>query len=866
MEQEQVIISHGDDLSKRSLNLPISLLYKKKYEEDMLHKSELNSVFTLTNFESPDKKSVIQALDHFVSTNSKLAISQFHHALLLLSLDSIEQPSASTPPSFQLKSPRASGLLFDHPFKFDLVPKDKIIVPVSELPHISSVNIAAPNTDEDNLEADLSSHMLNISRRQCRLLEYSSLELFDFFGLLQELLNAKNTHPYMEFYEHKHTESVVIVLHTGFNGLPTYSFKTNSHLHTKIGFTNFLDYVLDKYGPEIEDAVEEDKRKKLESETYKLEARDSLMMQRIKEAAERHQQKQEGLSTVVEEDIQNPRSATVSITPVDKNKKRGSVQSQRNAESSKATSAKKKATKASLEVPTPLPTTSPLVVEEPQEDFQYEPPKRFTGYNLGDVVLVKESTCSTAFTADGAQLRTTRLLKEKDGQEFSNEASMQHNGHVFSISQVWKMKEQDKTGPIPDIMMNGKQWSGEQYPGGAMSAQVPIIKEPSLAAGVPKPPQSLLHAQMTASMNNSLRLSYSYFGPKGDGEIPSLPIRPAILDAPAPEMPRPPSQNTSQKLSKKQLEQQQQLLEQHKMEQEKFEAKRNKASLEYEQACTNISRNTKYQQLFISTECGLNVHCHPMVDLEADPDIEDGTDAFTVIKQGYSYSTTASHLSQDIAKEKCRYYHPKGFVVKFMTDKSVQVLGATGYKYRPATVKELEALQEGNASLSNEVEAQDCINQTTKLMLSSTGVTFADNAEDTNVTDQSIWVVTTPLGKSYLWKPLPQERRKSIDQSSAIALDEGETKNSKSKPDHQFVVAQLSQLHYIRATDPVTNEVRISMLYNNACDFILFLFSSRYILHGRIMLHWCSILMVPISPSFKMAPDLQLHILKTKVH
>ena len=795
-----MIISHGDDLSKRSLNLPVSSLYKTKYEEDMLHKSGLNSVFALAKCKSPDVKSIIQALDQFVSSSSKLTVSQFHHALLLLSLDNTEQPSASNPPSYQLKFPKASSLLFDHPFNFELVPKEEMIVPISELPQTSSVNIADLDTDEDNLEADLSSHMLNISRRQCRLLEYSSFEVFDFLGLLQELISAKDTHPYMEVYEHKHTESIVIVLHTGFNGLPTYSYKTSSHVHTKVGFTNFLDYVLDKYGLEIEDAVEEDKKKKMEPKVNKLEVRDSAMMLKIKEAAEKQQ-----LSTVVEEEGHNPRSARVSITPVEKSKKRSSVQSQRTADSSKATSAKKKA-KASLEVPTPLPP-SPLVVEEPQEELQCETHKRFTGYNLGDVVLLKEMNCSTAFTADGVQLRTTRLLNEKDGKEFSTEASVQHNGHVLSISQVWMMKEQDKI--IPDIMMNGKQWSGVEEHNGSISAQRPIMNESPPAAGVPKPPQSLLHAQMSVSFNNSLRLSYSYFGPKGDGEIPSLPIRPGILDAPAPEMPRPPSQNTSQKLSKKQLEQQQQLLEQYRLEQEKFQANKNQATVEYERACTNISRNNKYQQLFVSTECGLNVHCHPMVDLEADPSIVDGTDSFTVIKQWYSNPNTASHLSQDTAKEKYRYYHPKGFVVKFMTDKSVQVLGATGYRYRPATAKDLEEIQKEN---SDETEAQDRVNQQAKSMISNTGVTFTNNAEASDINDQTIWVVTTPLGKSYLWKPLPQERRNSINQSSAIALEEGKTKECEANDDHKLVVAKLSQLHYVQATDPVTNEVRVTRM------------------------------------------------------
>ena len=815
-----MVISHGDDLSRRSLNLPASSASKKKFEEDLLRSSGLNSVFLLADLTNTDKKSEMQALNHFVCCNSNLPSSQFSQALILLSLDSIDLPSASIPPSFNFRQPQASSLLFDHPFNFDLISKDKSLVPVSECPHTKSTDTI---TTSEGDSAVLSSHMLNISHRQCKLLDYSTFEVFDFHGLLQELISAKDSHPYIEVYEHKHTESIIIVLHTGFTGSPTHSYMTSSHVHTKVGFTNFLDYILEKYGLAIEEAVMEDEKKEMEFKESQIEIRDSMMMLKIKEAAERQQQQQEGLFTVVEEETSNTAiNTTVSVTPVEKGRKKASAMSQKTPDSSKATSAKKKS-KSALEASTTA-SPSPCLPEEPQ----YEAPKHFTGYDLGDIVLLKESICSTAFTADGAQLRTTRLLAEKDCQAFSSEILVNHKRHIFTISQVWLTREQGRMSDS-DPLKSG-QHSTDEAQNEETATRIPVIKEQPLPAGVPLPPSLLQHAQMTACFSNSLRLSYSYYGPKGNGEVPFLPSRPTILDAPpTSEIPRPSSQqNASQKLTKKQLEQQQQLLEQQRLKEERLEAERKQAQAKYEQDCINVSRNNKYQQLFISTECGLNVHCHPMVNPEADPSTVDGTDAFTVIKQWYSHPATVGHLSQNIANERARYYHPEGYVVKYMMDKSVQVMGAYGHRYRPAVGKELEALQDESASTHDMSDTHTSIDQSARLMASATKVTFADNQKDIAVSDHATWVITTPLGKSYLWKPAAKKRKESEVETTETTVEADEPNDTvPQEDDNKPMVVELDQLRFVRATDPVTNEVRPFMSYycllvNLKCLIFLF--------------------------------------------
>ena len=729
----------------------------------------------LNDLGSISKESDIQALNHFVCSNSKLSLSQFNHALVLLSLDNIDLPSAASSPSFNFKAPKLSNFLFDHPFELELVLKEKSLVLASDCP--DSIDLIS--TKQEELEASLSSHTLSVSRQQCRLLEYSSLEVFDFYGLLQEMVSARDTHPYLEVYEHKQTESLIVVFHTGFNGLPIYSYDTSSHIHTKVGFSNFMEYVLQKYDTEIEEAVAEDEKKKAEFREGHVEVRDSAMMLRIKEVAERQQQ-QDALSPVVEE-------KPMQTTP-EKGKKRTSALSQKTPDSVKSTPRRK--TKSVLES-TPAPS-SPCAPEVPV----YEPPKRFSGYDLGDVILLKKTICSTAFTADGAQLKTTRLLKEVDCNEFSSELLMNHNGHRFTVSQVWLTKEPVKAESQVPVKNDGEPSQG-----------VPMIVEPELPAIIPKPPSMLCQAQMTASFNNSLKISYSYYGPKGNGELPYMPCRPAILDVQPPvEASRPPSQ-TAQKLSKKQLEQQQQLLEQQRLEQEKLQADQMIAKAKYEQECTNLSRNNKYQQLFISTEYGLNVHCHPIVNLEANAGTVDGTDAFTVIKQWFSNTSSANHLCQDLAKEKSRYYHPDGYVVKFMSDKSIQVFGAKGYRYRPALTKEIEILQKGTDSSQDHSETQNIVDQYARMMASANKLALA-GSEDYTISSKTAWVVITPLGETYIWKlaETPKNEGKLEDAVAAVGPDES---NDTGKQDSlKPVVMKLGQLHIVRATDPVTNEVR----------------------------------------------------------
>ena len=770
---KQAIITHGDELSRRNLNIQnSSSANKKKIEEDTIKLAGLNSVFGLVGTSSPGVKCEINALSHFLHSKYTLTSTHLNHALIMLSLENVKLQSASTAPMENFYQPHVSTLLFDHPFKRNIISEDKSLVLVKR-PMLDDESESSKSTaEEEEKEGPTlsSSYTLNIDKHCCNLEEFSTLEVYEFNGLLQELLSISATHPYMEIFEHKLSQSIVLVLHSGFDGSPVHTYKSSSHMHTKVGFQNYLQHIMKRYGHLIDEAVEEDMRKGTENDFKIEDKRKFFVPQKLKEAAEEQS---------------TPSPTSTSIGTGDRNKKRRASSLSQRTPDSRPASAKKKG-KILLDDITSQ-SSMPDLPDIQDTEIPFEIPKLFTGYDLGDVVLVKESIHTTIFTADGIHIQMKRLLPfdGDDEASFPCEISLLHNGHQLTTSQVWYVKEPEET--------TKKHLVPNQ-----------ILPSP---AGLPQPPPSLKYAALSACFSNSLRLSCSYYGPQANGDLPCLPLRPHILDPPsAPEVPCPPHlRASSPKLNKKLLEQQQQLLEQQRVLKESQEKERYAAQEKYEYCYNRLIRNNKYLQLFINTECGLSVHCQAMVNLEADPCIMDGSDAFIVIKQWYSYPDTATHLSEYITRERCRYYYPEGYVVKYMADEKVVILSADGSKYRPATSEEVEIFHGKchTPKIQSDVDALDVsFNQTAMKVTSPTRVTFANDLKDDS---PKIWFVTSPMGKSYLWQELMKEKENddTLTEKDSTVLDsiscEGQDKT---------LVVELDSLHLLKATDPITKVVK----------------------------------------------------------
>ena len=259
-------------------------------EESVVKLAGLNSFVNSTLTSSFDQKASIHALNHLLHAHEDLTVTKFNHALILLSLEHVSLKTASMAPDHNYTTPSLSSLQLDHPFNLEVVSKEKSLVPVMEVSksHCSS-----------DVTADLppkpSAFSLQLLSPERNLQDYSVLEVFETDGLLQELVSVQYTHPYIELFQHAHSESLILVAHTGFDGSPHHQHKLSSHTHTKVGFQNFLQYVAERYSYQIDAAVEEDEIKAKEFE----EEKKVLIAQRIKETAERHQ---EVLTPLEEED------------------------------------------------------------------------------------------------------------------------------------------------------------------------------------------------------------------------------------------------------------------------------------------------------------------------------------------------------------------------------------------------------------------------------------------------------------------------------------------------------------------------------------------------------------------------------------
>ena len=778
--QEQIIIPSGDEVTKRSIGLHRS---SANFEEKVIKTAGLNSFLSLTPSSDPDLNACIHTLNQLLHTHEKLTVTKFNHFLVLLSLENLCLQTASTPPVHNFVKPVVLPLLYDHPFDLKLVTDESSVVTFSSF-------------DYSNWPTHLSSQKLQLDSPLRNLEDYSDLEVFEFNGLLQELRSLQFTHPYVEIFQHQHSESIILVVHTGFDGTPVHKHKLSSHTHTKVGFQNYLQFVCERYGGQIDEAVERNRIRRAEYEEEKKVA----AAQRLKDA----EQRQKEMLTTLEEE-----------QGIDSGKTRKSVASH------PTTKSVKKGVISSIS-DTPASSISDFHRGETlMQPFQVEKP--FTGYDMGDVVLLKESVHTTLFTGDGVQVQSMRHLTT-DGAPEPCDISLLHNGHRVVCTQVWAS---DNSPPATDASAN----------------------QPTNTV-VPQPPPEFKSAMLKACFNSSLHISCSYYGPKGNGEFPYLPYRPKILEQPqqSDHLQLPGTQpGVSPKLSKKQQEHQQQLLEQQRVQEALLEKEREVARAIYQQQYDILVRNYKYQQLTISTEYGLQVQCHVSLDHEADPVVTDpgvadevNVEGSIIIKQQYSHPETVAHLNEHASKERFRFYHPDGYVIKCMKNDTVTILCADGSRYCSATPKEAELFASHKATVQDgtqphggkddlEKDKPDIekgvkrVTSAAKLR-SSVSATKLKGAEKDKVIPSpvpptiapvpgpqtKVWAMTTASGSRYLIEVIGETPTCSLSPEPTLTPDPENKENiepapSPTKP--KSVVIPLSSIHLLKATDPVTKEV-----------------------------------------------------------
>ena len=736
---------------------------------------------------------MLNSLQHHCKLAS-MSEQLLNHFLLTLSLERVSLPSPTSLPNFSSPPP---PLLFDFPLNIPL--KDTVSGSGALVPYSGAGSAGTKDSVEYELNLPPAQHP--------SLVEFSVCEPMSPESLLQHLQTLSSTHPYLSVFTHKLSQSTIAVASSGFDGRPLHSYSWESLAHSRVAFNNYLQYVAQRCGGEVDRAVEEDteRREKFEEEQRKLiEAREKELEQGSPE-----KQHKEEEAEVAKGSAKGGKKSSASSTKRTPNGKRS---------------------KADVTCPTPEPDKAHDTTEAELPEFEER--KLYEAYDVGDRVLLKRGTVSVQFLGDGSQIHTDSI--DNLGQERTITVSALSNGHSVTCTTTRgdpnSNSKSDERRKNENEGADGTTTDGEE-------AQLPTAS--GVTAGIPQPPPGVKFSSINAQFRDSLCVSLSHFGPRGDGELPFQPEKPEILleavptESAASES-RPQSRQTPQKVSKKQLEQQQLLEQQRQLEEQKERAE---AQANFDARCSALLRQNKYQQLFATTHYGLHVHLQIDIDLDADPEITDGSDGRIVVRQSYPSQGSRHNipsLSLATCDEEERYCLPDGSVLCFMRDGSVTVLCPDGHVYQTATQSLTDLYHQQTVSDSTsggtDSPSKEENGQNAQQTFSDTKVTFADQMREGDQQSkvgpgerrklsQCVWVVTTPSGQRYLWRcPAPTTKQTEDSGESevlapgagAAAVDEVTTDTAPPQQQEQQQgerIVCLPPAQLLSATDPVTKEV-----------------------------------------------------------
>lgn len=851
------VLSHWDDCRKQTLHLHDSKHFKlADLGRESLCLSALQSILDaplISEESSLNHSSCLNAVQQHCLT-TRVSPQMLNCSLILLSLEHLSLPNASAAPDFRLtEAQRAmlcTSLLFDAPFQIPLMKYSCTAVSEHALVEYKTSARELPGNMEGLTKKPTSPrqherHQLDLPDPLADLSTFTTLECLKRDILIQVLQKVLYTHPYIQTFYHKLSRSVIIVMSTGFDGNSTHSFKWSSHTHSKVGFQNFLRYVLPKYSSQVDEAVVYDMERR---EAFEAEKK-QLLEEKLK-ALQLEQQSAEGTST--------EENAT-------KTSAKGSKQASATKKAPVAKTPSEKLKSSSKDC-TPSPSSINMsTIEASLPKFQER--KLFSAYDVGDVVLLTEGTTTTQYTADGVQIRTEDY-HFVDGEHTLSVSVLDSNQHILSTTLRLKGSKSTQSPTVKQASTEKEDLTGVQSEkpnesNGESKSEVEIV-------GIPQPPDGVKFACLRADFHDSLSISLSHYGPRGSGSLPFEPALPEILQenerSESTVTSRPPSRQAASpgKLTKKQQEQQQQLLEQQRLLEEEKAREREIAQKIVQRKYDELNRHNKYQQLFVGTPHGLHVHCQVMVDLKASPTVSDGSDGIIVVRQKYPTKSSGQQrgeeqLLQTAYKEKQRCSLPDGTLVRYMSDSSVIIQCPSGSVYCTANEREREqfkaALRTGEPTPTTpNSEATESVER----VVSAARVSFAQEESSSGGgkgteegwLHEAVWVVTTAKGEQFLWSALGvkgsfsaeeklpcEEEGSGGSQQSKVELSKDEAKKDATMVDGSTMggsdevdspetkqkgkAVWLRKLQSYPATDPISKEVHtivcLSLQYVHAC-------------------------------------------------
>ena len=730
-------VIHWQDQSKLSTFTVPDQSCLSSAQELTKHHSLLSLSLTFPNL-TPSCSSACQtqlhALKQFTLNVPVLHIDSIFNGLLtVLSMEYIPPPSTLDQPLSNLTI-NSCNLLFDYPLDFPLE-------------HTQSTSTAIiPIADEAVGPPSSTPLALNLPTPILKLSNYSVLEPLSKEVILQVIQNLRSTHPYIQLYYHQFANSLIVSMYSGYTNTTgtVGEYTWQRHVHSKIGFNNYLKFVAEWVGSTVDAAVEEDEERR---EAIEIERKDLL---ETKIAALKEKQ---------ETEKQEAGSKASSAT---------------GGKKSHLASAKKTPSGKGSKLATPTVSTENLESDLPH----FTERKLYTGYDVGDKVLLSNGRLATTFTSDGAKIVSERIHFVNG--PVSQSVSLIHNG--IHLSAVSMLNTDEKLPPPVATEMPNEETSDD-----SQQKEFSDIPNP-----IPQPPEPVLCRMFEANLNDNVNLSFSHFGPQGNGQLPIEPKSEeelAKLEQNRPDSSkesRPPSQD--KKLSKKQQEEQQRILEQQQALEAKFVMEKQEVLKKISHEKKKIVCRNMYQQLSLTTTQGLHVTSSTMV--------LDNTTNSVIITQNYLTS------SESLSNELTRSYLPDGTVIKEMKNGNICILCSDGKVYETVTASMKPHYETLLDEKKREDEGLDKIVSTTKVSFNGMNQEMSTTKHGSSSPHDHLWTVTYPDGAKHLFRY--SEVPNTLDES--VTEETNETMEAK----WQVQTVALDAIYTYTATDPQSKEVSIN--------------------------------------------------------
>ncbi|XP_076445026.1 sperm-associated antigen 17-like isoform X2 [Babylonia areolata] len=554
---------------------------------------------------------------------------------------------------------------------------------------------------EENGEKTLEDSMMEVVEAQKRVLDqWCFAEHYEPHVLLQVLKDACYILPFMETYEHKRDQSVMLVLHNPYNTELQNHVDWHTELHSNVGFRNYLEYVAESIADWLKEKEAEYQAHLLSTEVEKMrqdDESDSKTGDKKGKKSPRKSDKAEGGKKARSKSPKGSRSSSVEsvgntnpyVRPnslkawkeeqerikaeedekesLKKEKRARSAQKKEKEEKEEKKPGSRSSSKSKLSQR--APDEPPADDQPPPIKEEEEPYWPFTGYDTGNQLLHASGITTTLFPSDGGQIRTERT-EFVQGTTAVRTAVLK-DGHVFAVH-VLNPREGEEEPQDPDLEPVSSSTLSDELEKSETEKSEKEEKEGGEQAEKEKkaPPVSQF-GSLTATLIDGMVLSLSQWGATGE-TAEGKPYEPAPYVPPAPS-PSPQPQAASPTKGKK--------------ERGKVSNTPEPASVQEEELPVEEKVEEKkvpeqpFQEVFVTCPDGLQVRYFLQSSVGVVPMTEE--DRHLVVKQSYPFKTSGMQdceaaRRQYIVNEQSRVMTADGTVVKHMTDGSVEVLYADG--------------------------------------------------------------------------------------------------------------------------------------------------------------------------------------------